>query len=122
MFNKNKSKTKKWLCKSCLQCFISKIVLNSHKKDCLSINGGQRVKLEKGFIEFNDFDKMIPCPFKIYADFKCLLKKVDSGIHNDCFSYTSKHQDHIPCIFAYKLVRVDEKYSKDVGGKNAVYK
>ena len=52
---------------------------------------------------------MIPCPFKIYADFEYLLKEVDSGIHNDCFSYegisfTAKYQDHIPCSFAYKLV------------------
>ena len=125
MFNKNKSKNKKWFCKSCLQCFSSKIVLNNHKKDCLLINGGQREKLEKGFIEFNSFNKMNPCPFKIYADFESLLKKVDLGIHNYCFSYTSKYQDHIPCSFTYKLVCVDDKYSKDVvlyRGKNAVYK
>ena len=24
---------------------------------------------------------MIPSPFKIYANFECLLKEVDSGIH-----------------------------------------
>ena len=34
--------------------------------------------------------------------------------NTDCFSYTSKYQDHIPCSFAYKLVCVDDKYSKDV--------
>ena len=73
MFNKNKSKNEKWFCKSCLCCFSSEIVLNNHKKDCLSINGGQRIKLEKGFTEFNNFNKMIPAPFKIYADFECLF-------------------------------------------------
>ena len=87
MFNKNKSKNKNWFCKSCLQCFSREKVLTEHGKDCLLINSGQRVKLEKGFIEFNNFNKMIPAPFKIYADFECLLKEVDSGIHNDCFSY-----------------------------------
>ena len=54
-----------------------------------------------------------------------MLKGWDSGIHNDCFSYTSKYQDHIPCSFAYKLGCVDGKFSKDVvlyRGKNAVYK
>ena len=68
---------------------------------------------------------MIPVPFKIYADFECLLKSIDCGINNDCFSYTIKYQDHIPCSFTYKLVCVDNKYSKDVvffGGKNAVRK
>ena len=54
-----------------------------------------------------------------------MLEGVDSGIHNDYFSYTSKYQDHIPCSFAYKLVCVDDKFSKDVvlyRGKNAVFK
>ena len=68
MFNKTKSENKKWFCKSCLQCFSNEIVLNKHKKDCSLINGGQRIKLEKGFIEFNNFNKIIPSPFKIYAD------------------------------------------------------
>ena len=43
----------------------------------------------------------------------------------DCFSYTAKYQDHIPCSFAYTLVCVNDKYSKDVvlyRVKNAVYK
>ena len=40
------------------------------------------------------------------------------------FSYTSKYQDHIPCSFAYKLVCVNDKFSKDLvlyRGKNAVF-
>ena len=68
---------------------------------------------------------MIPRPFKIYADFECILKNVDIGINNDCFSYISKHQDHIPCSFAHKLVCIDDKYSKDVvlyRGKNSLFK
>ena len=130
MFSKTKNKNNKWFCKSCLCCFSSEIVLKSHKKDCLLINGGQNVKLEKGFIEFNNFNKMIPASFKIYADFECLLKNVDIGINNVCFShekisFTAKYQDHIPCSFAYKLVCADDKYSKDIvlyRGKNSVYK
>ena len=125
MFNKNKCKNKKWFCKSCLQCFSSEKVLLEHGKDCLLINGGQKVKLEKGFIKFKNYSKEIPTPFKIYADFECLLKGCDSEINNDCFSYTSKYQDHVPCSFAYKLVCIDDKFSKHVvlySGKNVVYK
>ena len=68
---------------------------------------------------------MIPAPFKIYADFECLLKQVDCEINIDCFSYTAKYQDHVPCSFTYKLVCVNDKFSKDVvlyRVKNAVYK
>ena len=99
--------------------------MNKHKEDFLIVNSGQRVKFKKGFIGFKNFNKIIPAPFKIYADFECLLKNVDCGTNNDCFSYTTKYQDHIPCSFAYKLVCVNDKNSKDVvlyRGKNAVYK
>ena len=125
MFNKNKNKNKKYFCKSCLQYFSSENVLLEHKKDCSLINGGQDRKLEKGFIEFKNFNRHIPVPFKIYADFKCLLKGCDVGLDNDCFSYTRKYQYHIPCGFAYKLVCVDNKSNKDIvlyRGKNAAYK
>ena len=125
MFNKTKNKNKKYFCKSCLQCFSSENVLNEHKKDCLLINKGQNVKVEKGFIEFKYYSKQIPVLFKIYADFECTLKSIDCGFDNDCFSYTKKYQDHIPYSFAYKVVCIDDKYSKDVvlyRGKNAVFK
>ena len=56
----------------------------------------------------------MPVSFKIYA----VLKNNSSGKKNS--SYTEKYQDHIPCSFAYKVVCVDNKFSKKVvlyGGK-----
>ena len=61
---------KKWFCRSCLQCFSCKSVLIKHKENCVSINGKESVKLEKGIIEFENYFKQIPVPFKIYADFE----------------------------------------------------
>ena len=97
MFNKIRHKGKKYFCEIFLQCFSSKSVLNDHKKNCLLINGGQNVKLEKKFIKFKNFNRQIPVPFKMYADFECLLKSCDVSVDNDCFSYTKKYQDYIPC-------------------------
>ena len=77
MFHKAKNKNKKWFCKSCLQCFSSENVLIKHKEDCLSINGQQSINLEKGTIEFKNYFKQLPVPFKIYADFECNLKNVE---------------------------------------------
>ena len=85
-----------------------------HKEDCLIINGKQNVKLEKGFISFKNHSRQITVPFKIYADFECILKGVDSDIINYDISYTRKYQDYISCSFAYKVVCVDNKYSKNV--------
>ena len=67
------------------------------------INGGQNVKLEKGFIEFKNFNRQIPVPFKIYAEFACLLKSCNAGVDNDCFSYTSKYQAVFLVILLIKL-------------------
>ena len=71
MFHKTKNKNKKWFCRSCLQCFSSENVLIKHKEDCLSINGQQSINLEKGSIEFKNYFKQLPVPFKVYADFEC---------------------------------------------------
>ena len=96
MFHKTKNKNKKYFCKSCLQCFSSENVLTKHKEDFLSINGAQCVRLEKGTIEFKNYFKQIPVPFKIYADFECNLENVESYEG----SYLKKYQACIPCRFA----------------------
>ena len=74
LFHKTKNKSKKYFCKSCLQCFSSKNVLTEHEEIYLRINGVQSVKLEKGTIEFKNLFKQIQVPFKIYCDFECILK------------------------------------------------
>ena len=96
-------------------------MLTEHKKVCLSINGAQSARLEKGTIKFKNYFKQIPVPFKIYADFECNLESVESYEG----SYSKKYQDHIPCSFAYKLVCVDDEFTKPIvafRGKNAAYK
>ena len=45
-FHKTKNKSKKYFCKSCLQCFSSKNLSTKHKKVCLSINGVQSLRLQ----------------------------------------------------------------------------
>ena len=120
MFHKTKNKNKKWFCKSCLQCFSSENVLIKHKEDCLSINGKQSVNLEKGIIEFESYFKQLPVPFKIHADFECNLRDVE--IYEG--SYTKKYHEHVPCSYAYKVVCIDDRFSKSIvvfRGKNAAY-
>ena len=45
MFNQTKHEHRKHFCMYCLQCFSSEQVLNNHKKNCLSINGTQAIKM-----------------------------------------------------------------------------
>ena len=120
MFNKTKNKSKKYFYKYCLQCFSSERVLVEHKEICLKISGKETVKLKSGFIEFKNYSRQIAAPFKIYADFECILKSVKS---NEGF-YTERYQEHISCSFSHKLVCVDNKFSKPIvvsRGENADY-
>ena len=77
MFHKTKNKNKKWFCGSYLQYFGSENVLIKHKEDCQSINGMLSVKAEEGTIEFENYFKQMPVPFKVYADFECNLKSAE---------------------------------------------
>ena len=119
-FIKQKSKNKKWFCRSCLQCFSSANVLIKHKEDCLRINGKQSVDVEKGLIKFENYFKELPVPFKIYADFKCNLR--DDEIYKG--SYTKKYHKHVPCSYAYKVICIDDRFIKSTiiyRGENAPY-
>ena len=121
MFSKTKIKIKKYFYKSWLQCFSSKKVLDNHKEVCLSVNGTQSVKLEKGIIEFKNCFRQISIPLKIYADVGCILKGAESN-EGSC---TEKYHNHIPCSFVYKLICIDNEFSKPIvlhRGENAAYK
>ena len=95
-------------------------MLTEHKEICLTINGAQSIRLEKEIIEFKNYFKQIPVPFKIYADFECNLDSVESYEG----SYSKKYQHHVPYSFAYKLVWVDDKFTKPIvvfRGEDAAY-
>ena len=110
MFNKTKKKNRKNFCKYCLQCFSSGKSLVKHKEIWLKRNDKQTVHLKSGFIELKNYSRKIPAPFKIYADFDCILKSLTSNKGFD----PEKFQDLIPSSFYYKLVCVDNKFSKPI--------
>ena len=100
-------------------------VLEEHKDVCLKIKDEQTVKLRSSSIKFKNYFKQLAVSFKIYADFECNLKRVRSSDRGDNTSHTEKDQDHAPCSFAYKILCVDDKFSKSVvlhRGKNTIYR
>ena len=104
--------------------FSSGKILMQHKKICLKINGKQSVKLKCGSINFKNYFKQLAVPFKIYVDFESVLKRIRSDDKNNG-SFTKKYQQHIPCSFTYKVVCIDDKFSKPVvlyRGKSAANK
>ena len=63
-------------------------------------------------IKLKNFERKMKSPFMIYADFESILVPKDNGKQNPNEFYTKKYQKHVTCSFGYKLVRVDDKFSK----------
>ena len=60
----------------------------------------------------------------IYADFQSILVPEDNRKQNPNESYTNNYQKYAPCSYGYKLVYVDDnfsKYFKSYLGKDAAY-
>ena len=53
---------------------------------------------------------LIKATFVIYGDFECVLIPVADN--NDLGPSTEKYQNHFVCSYGYKLICVDERYSK----------
>ena len=115
---KQRIKTRNGFLEAVYKCFSNKNVLANHKENCLSINGAQSVKLEKGIIEFKNFCRQIQ--FKTYCDFECNLEEFE--IYKG--SYSQKYHNHISRSFAHKAVCIDDRFSKSIvvfRGENAAY-
>ena len=57
-------------------------------------------------------------------DFQSVLVPEDNGKQNPNESYTNKYEKHVACSNDYKLVCVDDKFSKSLKlflGEDAVY-
>ena len=132
MYNQSKHKERKHFCMYCLQCFSSERVLANHVNNCLTINGKQTINMPKqgeNILKFNNFDKQLPVPFVIYADFKAITKKVQGCEQSEEMKkrlYTEAYRTHENCGCGYKVVCCyNDKYSKSFQmyqGENAVYK
>ena len=119
----------KHFCMHCLQHFSSERILNNHKENCILINGTQGITMptnNEKILKFKGFNKQLPVPFVIYADFEAITEKIDSCQRNNNKSYTEAYQNHRDCGYGYKVVCCyDDKFTKEAviyRGEKAVYK
>ena len=73
-FTKQKIKTKNGFVEVVYSVLVEKVCW----KNILKIVVKQSVNLEEGLIEFESYFNQIPVPFKIYAEFGCNLRGVES--------------------------------------------
>ena len=115
-------------------CSCVNVLEKKHKKVCLKINGKQSVKLRSCLIKFKNHFKQLAAPFKIYADLESVLKGVqicnsnnnnssnnnnnnnndNNNNNNNNASYIKMYREHIRCSFAYKVVCIDDRFSKQI--------
>jgi hypothetical protein len=128
LYSYNKHKVKKFFCRFCLHAFSNQELLDAHIQDCFVINGTQKISLpddEHKNLRFINYHKQLKAPFIIYADFESITKPIQSVEREQNKSYTDGYQLHTPCGFAYKVVSVNEKHTKDCvvyRGENCVEK
>ena len=65
------------------------------------------MRVEKRTIDFQNYFKQTPVSFKVYANFECNLENTE--VYEG-----EKYHDHVPCSFAYKVVCIDDKFSKPI--------
>ena len=58
-------------------------------------------------MSFTNFHKQMKVPYVVYADFECVLRKIDSCEPSPDASFTVKTEKHEPCGFSYMAVRSD---------------
>ena len=86
MYDHSLHRERKHFCRYCLHALITEEIFRRHMIVFFKINGKQTIKM----------------PVLVPEDNKKRNPK----------SYTKKYQKHIACSYGYKLVRVDDKFSK----------
>ena len=64
------------------------------------------------YIKFKSYERKVKSWCIIYEDFEIILIPEDNEKQNTKEPYTNKCQKHIACSYSYKLVCVDDKFSK----------
>ena len=98
------------ICKRCFCHFTKPELLDKHIKYCSS-NKTAFVKMPKPktSLHFKNYDRQLPIPFTVYADFECFTKPMNSCCPNPKDSYNYNYQKHEPSGFCF--------YAKGIAGK-----
>jgi glucose-6-phosphate 1-dehydrogenase len=107
----------------CLNSFHPEENLINHKTYC---SKHKRVKTEmlkpkENILQFEHYNHSLKVPFVTYADFECMLQKIQTCQPSDETSYTNPFQKHNPNNFAYyiKYCKGDFKPPVEYSGMDA---
>ena len=64
------------------------------------------------YVRLKNYKRKIKLTYMIYADFESILVPEDNRKQNPDGTYTNKYQKHVASTYSYKLVCVDDMFSK----------
>ncbi|PFX14621.1 hypothetical protein AWC38_SpisGene21206 [Stylophora pistillata] len=110
----SKKKSKKFLCRRCLNYFGSQKLLDTHDELCRDHDAvREKMPDKESFLYFKNHHKKMDMPFVIYADFESIIKPLHTCQPNPDDCYTEKKQQHIPVSFCYYVkCSFDDNHSK----------
>ena len=83
----------------CLNPFITEEILKRHIKDCLKINGNQKIIMPKKgkYVKFKNCERKIKSTYTIYTYFESMLVSEQNEKQNPKESYRNKYRN-IYCL------------------------
>ena len=111
-FDQTRHKERKHFCTRCISPHSSERTLSDHLIYCRGVNTppchAVLPEVDKDgippTIKFKNIQHMMKAPYVVYADTKSIIRPVDSPNRD---SNTTQTSEHIPCSFAYTVVRSD---------------
>lgn len=90
----------KYFCNFCLRYSTSELMLLKHKQECNKIVTKMPTGVDDdNILLFKNFKNQLDVPFVIYADFECILSKINNKNSNNVTSI----QKHIPIAYSYYI-------------------
>ena len=103
------------ICKRCFSHFTKEELLEKHIKYC-SNNETVCVKMPEPNtrLYFKNFNKQLPIPFVVYADFECFTKPMNTCSPKPKESYNYNYQKHEPSGFCFYVKGIVDKKIKPI--------
>ena len=127
LFDQNKDRNSKHFCERCLHGYTTRDVLKRHKPEGKGLlKSPTRTEMPKegeNKMAFKIYYKQMKAPYAVYADFECIVRKIDTCEPDNKRSFTVKTEKHEPCGFSYLVVRSDGQTQGPCTyrGKDAVF-
>ena len=111
LFDPGKNSNSKHFCERCLHGYSRRELLERHKPECKGLlKSPTRTEIPKqgeNKMEFKNFYKQMKARYVVYADFECILRKINTCEPDNKQSFTIKTEKHEPCGFSYMIARGD---------------